>query len=632
MEITHAEELLVVDCVFTDNLALSSTALLISSARCVQISECMFSNNSLALSTFHIYNLVLANSIIAMNAIAGISMVSLQNSSTYFKMKNCSLKDNAGAGLRIKANSLAKFEIDMCTFEGNKGRTGDAPSALHVRHGNITLRDVNIVNNSCSGVQLLGSTLTFENTVRLAGNSGQQGGALSLKSGDEQGQVIFSKLILLNSSKVYITNIFARKYGGGIYSEESCRKRNEKMDCFFQFNSNHSPKKALIFSGNSAHLGGESIFGGCLSNCFIEGNKKIDKEDGTNIMWDLILINGKPKLSQSVFVDSPSGIVCKNLSTNGSRYSVTTPCNRSLTVSVHPGEPFTIPLMVSDDSCFPSTSLILAKITEGSSLIEHGEIIKSRKGCYNFSFSVTGGVEHNATKIQLDIEKEDLSVTGLVVLKECPIGFENDTEGKCSCKTSIKLYKIECYLQNYSLGISPQTWMGPVSTGAIAVQTSCKYCKNKGTTMIAEFGREDSDKLCIYNRTGVMCGNCTMNYSLQLGGFNCADCSNSTYKGILLFIAFAIVGIGLVLLLFGLNLTVSTGLMNGLIFYSNIVYLNGDVLLLTRSSSNAHLQNAVRFLSTFLAWMNLDFGIATCFFDGYNTYVSTWMQFVLSGS
>ena len=26
--------------------------------------------------------------------------------------------------------------------------------------------------------------------------------------------------------------------------------------------------------------------------------------------------------------------------------------------------------------------------------------------------------------------------------------------------------------------------------------------------------------------------------------------------------------------------------------------------------------------------MNLDFGITTCFFDGYDTYISTWMQFV----
>ena len=57
--------------------------------------------------------------------------------------------------------------------------------------------------------------------------------------------------------------------------------------------------------------------------------------------------------------------------------------------------------------------------------------------------------------------------------------------------------------------------------------------------------------------------------------------------------------------------------------------MNGDTLLpITTEGSNTHLQNAVRILSTFQAWMNLDFGIATCFFDGYDTYISTWMQFV----
>ena len=45
-------------------------------------------------------------------------------------------------------------------------------------------------------------------------------------------------------------------------------------------------------------------------------------------------------------------------------------------------------------------------------------------------------------------------------------------------------------------------------------------------------------------------------------------------------------------------------------------------------ASQKHLQNVVHFLRTFQAWMNLDFGIEMCFFDGYDTYISSWMQFV----
>ena len=158
------------------------------------------------------------------------------------------------------------------------------------------------------------------------------------------------------------------------------------------------------------------------------------------------------------------------------------------------------------------------------------------------------------------------------------------------------------------------------------MQNNCQYCKTKEIDLIIPI---DSNELCIFNRTGIMCGACVSNYSLLLGGYECADCSGSTYKGVLLSLAFIAIGIVLVILLLGLDLTVSTGMVNGLIFYSNIVYLNSDTMLpITRGENSTHLLNAVRILSTFQAWMNLDFGISTCFFDGYNIYISTWMQFV----
>ena len=91
---------------------------------------------------------------------------------------------------------------------------------------------------------------------------------------------------------------------------------------------------------------------------------------------------------------------------------------------------------------------------------------------------------------------------------------------------------------------------------------------------------------------------------------------------------FATMGILLIFLILGLNLTVSTGLINGLIFYSNIVSSNNDTLLPLNTETNSHLQNMIRFLYTFKAWVNLDFGIETCFFDGYDIYISTWMQFL----
>ena len=74
----------------------------------------------------------------------------------------------------------------------------------------------------------------------------------------------------------------------------------------------------------------------------------------------------------------------------------------------------------------------------------------------------------------------------------------------------------------------------------------------------------------------------------------------------------------LVLFIKYLNLTITQGMIN---VYANIVQTNKDSLL----SSN---EPGVRVLATFIAWLNLDSGIETCFFKDLDMYTKTWLQFV----
>ena len=64
---------------------------------------------------------------------------------------------------------------------------------------------------------------------------------------------------------------------------------------------------------------------------------------------------------------------------------------------------------------------------------------------------------------------------------------------------------------------------------------------------------------------------------------------------------------------------VSMGTINGLLFYVNIVKLNKTVFF---------PDGNVPVLTQFVAWLNLDLGIETCFFDGLDNYWKTWLQFV----
>ena len=113
-----------------------------------------------------------------------------------------------------------------------------------------------------------------------------------------------------------------------------------------------------------------------------------------------------------------------------------------------------------------------------------------------------------------------------------------------------------------------------------------------------------------------MCGCCKKGYSLTLGTHQCRKCTNSHLS---LLIPFAVMGVVLVFLLLICKLTVATGTLNGLVFYANIVGVNRTIFLPVESTDA---------LSVFIAWINLDFGIEACFYNGMDTSSKTWLQFV----
>ena len=126
---------------------------------------------------------------------------------------------------------------------------------------------------------------------------------------------------------------------------------------------------------------------------------------------------------------------------------------------------------------------------------------------------------------------------------------------------------------------------------------------------------------CAFDHYGTLCGDCKPNFSLALGGSQCLpNCSN---RYLLLLFVFVLAGFALVFFTKILNLTVSQGTLNGLIFYANIVAANRSILF------PAHYGKLLSFLSVFISWLNLDFGFETCFIKGLDGYYwKTWLQFV----
>ena len=88
---------------------------------------------------------------------------------------------------------------------------------------------------------------------------------------------------------------------------------------------------------------------------------------------------------------------------------------------------------------------------------------------------------------------------------------------------------------------------------------------------------------------------------------------------LLLLIEFALAGLALVVFLIFCNLTVTEGMINGIVFYANIVHINRSIFF---PSTKGNL------LTVFIAWLNLDLGIDTCFYEGMDAYAKAWLQFV----
>ncbi len=127
----------------------------------------------------------------------------------------------------------------------------------------------------------------------------------------------------------------------------------------------------------------------------------------------------------------------------------------------------------------------------------------------------------------------------------------------------------------------------------------------------------DPNVQCNHNHSGALCGFCNDNYSIAFGSLHCLPCSND-YLALIL--PFALAGIVLVTILLLLQLTVAIGTMNGLIFYANVIQVNRSIFFPPGETN---------ILTVFIAWLNLDLGIETCFYDGMNMYVFTWLQFLL---
>ena len=556
------------NCTFTHNAALFGSAMYLSE-------DPRFAERALP------YRISLENVVFKSNGL--LSRDDIGHLPHYYNLRSSKLQ------CTVTVEAVSHITFTNCTFEGNE------VTALFAVTSRIILKERN----------------TFSN------NNGTLGGAIAL----------YDKSImhLAPDSHLHITDNYAKILGGGIYVTSTANFYIDPL-CFYQveydgniFNQTTLPPQVYM-EGNTANNAGGTIYGGYVDSCIQIFVKNEDPLNTFHQVFNIPDVN--LSAPQAKITSNPLGpCFC---SADGEPQCSESEINRT----VFTGEVFNISVIGVGQLNGTTPAVIVSRIFPD----DHDEadsendahrsqyVQKLHNECQNITYHVHA---RKYAKILLLVEALNyryFTRTINVHIRDCPLGFRlpNSTQPTCECEPQLQDH---CNPDNGTITRSGTMWIGYFSNSTL-FHKNCPfdYCKQEALTIHLN----ESQKQCALNRVGILCGECREGLSLTLGTSQCKLCSNA-FLGLLALFAFA--GVMLVVVLYLCNLTVARGTINGLIFYANVIRINQAIFFPpTSTGSLAHVIGQI--LTVFIAWLNLDLGIETCFYDGMNGYAKTWLQFV----
>ena len=542
-------------------------------------------------------------------------------SDEYVIIEDCFFFDNTYA---ILSTQSSKITVNGCVFDNNeyamgllllsKSYVSSSVFSRNVNAGYFQNSDIHYANSSFVGsnfscITALFSKLYFTGDVHFANNfSPDFGGAFFM-----HGSVIH----LTAPVTMVFENNTAALSGGVLYSDNTFSALSYQP-CFFQFNDTagtlDDPNIHIFFNNNDAHESGRILYGS-LYECTLD-RSLIPHYDFTSPLLILAAV--------STITESDSNItdlaadpkrVCR--CTSESSYQCPSPQSTPVSITVYPGQEVTLSIVSLDEYNGATPAIVFA--LSGSKIMT---VFRTINRCSDYTISAT--VNQNITLLTQEAFVGYQNPFPLSVeMLPCPLGFTLDPGTQaCVCSSVLQQNGAVCSIINQTIQKPANSWVGIVANNTVAIGTFClvENC-NQGSTSVNLSSKISVDMQCINNHGGILCGGCQEGLSVILGSASCRKCTNNYY--LFLLVIFALMGVSLVGLLFLLNLTVSIGTVNGIIFYANIINSNSDAIF-----PNGGTNGFTRFLSVFISWLNLDFGIETCFYDRMDSYSKAWLQFV----
>ena len=538
----------------------------------------------------------------------------------------------------VTVNGIFVLQRSIADIVG--GGIYSASSTIIFQQGVMSLIEANSAESG-GAIYTLDSSITLTGHQNFVGNFAQQGGALGLFG--------TSKLIIKSPQRVNFTNNRAGSNGGVIFfadpiSIRQCNKADRRFNfrfcydsakliifscrklssCLLEFDFDTNNVYPLKFVNNTAGRAGSLLYGGLLDDCKLYlggatedncGNRIGGKfsESPIEALHRISYIENKDNLTSIIASDPFQVCFCD---------SGVPDCTIERSIQTVTGRAFSLSLVTVGQGNFTVPSSVRVSL-DGRFLLDPAQNIQeTKKICTNVSYTLFSNELSLPFVLYPDGPCRDVGISRCVVqvtFLPCPDGFMFSGI-QCVCEERLQPYTTNCNVSDNSIERRENNfWMKALYSngtyqGLLIHSSRCPfdYCVNTPATLTLT----DLDAQCDHNRSGTLCGSCIHNFSLSLGSLHCLPCTN-TY--ILLVLPFALAGVALIALLLLLRLTMAYGTLNGLVFYANMVQINRHFFFPLGETN---------ILTVFIAWMNLDLGIETCFYDGMKVYTFTWFQYL----
>ena len=554
-----------------------------------------------------------------------------------FHFKNLDFSENRAAGVGGicmyvylgtqfgKGSSISVTMTDITARNNLNHLKFSTPTSLFLF---VNVKNV-IFNGTCIFKHNTGSVIQGEESniflhgdMHFEHNTGENGGGILLEGN--------GLLYLMEGLNAMFYNNRAYMSGGAIYIKSSSYDQ-----CAIQFQEPNN----VSFANNLAKLAGNSIFATPLFKCM---NNGVYHADWIRTYAKHLNFSNTKKVNTLLNIStSPFDFKIRRNNKKAKSF------RKNWSMKFYAGESIHVEVNVVDrkkrhvfsfiDTVVQNSNDALAKLwltqKGGNSVIE-GE------SCTPITVSIH---TNSSSKVEAQLVfsmPHTYAKTYDIKILPCPLGFTlANKSGSCECsKVFNKLKETKCFIDQRTITRSNNihSWIGSINkTTAISMSCPLSYCNtdpsfghilSNDETLILANNEGETTPFCLHNRDGRLCGKCKVagKYSMVFGSPKCKQCSNLWLLSIVIY---AIAGPLLLCLQYGLKLTLTSGTLNGIIFYAQVA--NAGLLQEMTAlyyGNNQGVNIIFQFCFTVLSLLNGGLGFSLCFYNGMNMLWKTGLS------